>query len=243
MTSMAAAHQTNHQFDGTNPVFSFDRRSSYELISYPDAIAAMETRVAEIIGGRARDLVWALEHPPLYTAGTRAKPVDLLSPQRFPVYKTGRGGEYTYHGPGQRVYYVMVDLKRRGRDVRAFVAALEQAVINSLRHFGIEGETREGRVGVWVKRASRGRSAVSQGDDGEDKIAALGVRLRRWVSFHGVSVNLAPDLEHFSGIVPCGIREHGVTSFRALGVPVMPDVFDRVFLTELETSLGRLRSR
>ncbi len=170
----------------------------------------MEARVAEISAGEAPECIWLLEHPPLYTAGTSARDKDLLTPDRFPVYKTGRGGEFTYHGPGQRIIYVMLDLNRRAKDVRWFVNELEGWVIDACGHLGVKAERREGRVGLWVAQTSEGRSR-------EDKIAALGIRLRKWVSFHGISINVAPDLEHFSGIVPCGISEHGVTSFKALG--------------------------
>jgi lipoyl(octanoyl) transferase len=183
------------------------------LQPYAEAVRFMESRVAEIAEGGARELVWLVEHPPLYTAGTSAKPEDLIDP-RFPVHTTGRGGQYTYHGPGQRVGYVMLDLKARGGDVRGFVHDLEEWLIRTLASFNVKGERREGRVGIWVVNGSR-----------EDKIAAIGVRVRRWVTFHGVSLNVDPDLEHFSGIVPCGIREHGVTSLVALGLPVtMADV-------------------
>jgi lipoyl(octanoyl) transferase len=179
------------------------------LVDYPDAMARMDAHVEAIAAGREPERVWLLEHPPLYTAGTSAHDEDLVERDRFPVFKTGRGGQYTYHGPGQRVAYVMLDLKRRGGDVRAFVAALEQWVIDTLDEFNVKGERREDRVGVWVRRG-----------DQEDKIAAIGIRVRRWVSFHGISINVEPDLAHFSGIVPCGIREHGVTSLVDLGLPV-----------------------
>ncbi len=176
-------------------------------VAYPDAAAAMEARAAAIAEGRAGELVWLLEHPPLYTAGVSAKSADLLDAGRFPVFESGRGGQFTYHGPGQRVAYVMLDLSRRQRDVRAFVAALETWVIGALERLEVKGEVRPGRVGVWVQRSM-----------GEDKIAAIGVKLRKWVSFHGVSLNVAPDLDHFSGIVPCGISGHGVTSLADLGL-------------------------
>ena len=176
------------------------------LTPYPTALARMEAEVAAIADG-APELIWLVEHPPIYTAGTSAKPVDLVDATRFPVYETGRGGQYTYHGPGQRVAYVMVDLKKRGNDVRAFVAGLEAVIITTLAAFNITGERREERVGVWVKRGAR-----------EDKIAALGIRVRRGITFHGLSINLNPDLTHFSGIVPCGVTEHGVTSFADLGL-------------------------
>ena len=168
----------------------------------------MERRVAAIRSGREPELVWLLEHPPLYTAGTRAKPTDLLAPDALPVYATGRGGEYTYHGPGQRVAYVMLDLRRRKRDVRAFVRSLEQWVIETLTHFNVKGERRQGRVGIWI----------DQGGGQEAKIAAIGIRVRHWITFHGVSINVEPSLEHYAGIVPCGITEHGVTSLADLGI-------------------------
>lgn len=185
------------------------------LIEYPDALAVMESRVADIRNKAAPEMVWLLEHPPLYTAGTSAKAQDLLDP-RFPVYEAGRGGEYTYHGPGQRVGYVMLDLRKRQRvpDIKLYVWQLEEWVIRSLSEFGIQGERRAGRVGIWV--AHNGT---------ESKIAALGVRIRHWVSFHGVSINVNPDLSHFGGIVPCGILQYGVTSLAALGVDAtMQDV-------------------
>jgi lipoyl(octanoyl) transferase len=193
------------------------------LTPYPEAVAIMEARAAAIAGGRAGELVWLVEHPPIYTAGTSAKPADLTDPGRFPVYPTRRGGQYTYHGPGQRVGYVMLDVGARGRDVRRFVAALEQWVILTLAEFGVRGERRPGRVGVWVVRPDRPPSA--DGSPAEDKIAAIGVRLKRWVSLHGVSINVEPDLGHFAGIVPCGIADRGVTSLVDLGLPVtMADV-------------------
>lgn len=178
------------------------------LVAYPDAVRFMEDRVAAIRAGTAPELAWLLEHKPTYTAGTGAKPQDLLDPGRFPVYDSGRGGQYTYHGPGQRVAYVMLDLKRRGPDIKQLVCNLEQWLKASLACFGVVGETRAGRVGTWVSRP----------DGGEDKIAAIGVRVRRWVSYHGVSLNVNPNLEHYSGIVPCGVSDHGVTSLAQLGV-------------------------
>ena len=204
------------------------------LVPYETALAAMEDRAGRIAAGTADEAVWLLEHPPIYTAGTSARPEDLTDPGRFPVYSAGRGGQYTYHGPGQRVVYVMLDLNRRGRDVRRFVSLLEAWVIATLAEFGVKGETRAGRVGVWVVRPDK--PANPDGTPREDKIAAIGVKLRRWVSFHGISVNVEPDLGHFGGIVPCGIRENGVTSLVDLGLPVrMEDVdvalrvaFDRV---------------
>ncbi|MBB5224077.1 lipoyl(octanoyl) transferase [Amaricoccus macauensis] len=199
------------------------------LVPYPQALAEMEARVEAIIAGTAPELVWLLEHPPLYTAGTSARAEDLLEADRFPVYPTRRGGEYTYHGPGQRVAYVMLDLNRRGRDVRAFVRQLEDWVIRTLAEFSVRGERRTGRVGVWVVRPDR--PAQADGSAAEDKIAAIGVRLRRWVSFHGIAINVEPDLSHFEGIVPCGIREHGVTSLVDLGLPVT--------MADLDVALAR----
>jgi lipoyl(octanoyl) transferase len=188
------------------------------LQDYAATLAAMEARAAAIAEGRAGEAIWLLEHPPLYTAGTSAKVEDLTDPQRFPVFTAGRGGQYTYHGPGQRVVYVMLDLNQRGRDVRAFVQRLEDWVIATLATFNVRGEVRPGRVGVWVTRPDR--PPGPDGTPAEDKIAAIGVKLRRWVSFHGLSINVEPDLSHFSGIVPCGIRDHGVTSLVDLGLPV-----------------------
>jgi lipoyl(octanoyl) transferase len=187
------------------------------LTDFRAAVAEMEARAALIADGLAPERVWLVEHPPLYTAGTSAKAVDLIAPDRFPVFQTGRGGQFTYHGPGQRVAYVMLDLKRRRPDVRAFVAALEEWLIRALARFNVTGERRDDRVGIWIRRPDRGA-------DVEDKIAAIGIRLRRWVSFHGVALNVEPDLEHFSGIVPCGVTRHGVTSLVDLGLPVtVPD--------------------
>ncbi|OYU18077.1 MAG: lipoate-protein ligase B [Rhodobacteraceae bacterium PARR1] len=188
------------------------------LSPYADTLAAMEARAAAIASGDAPEAVWLLEHPALYTAGTSAKAADLTDPDRFPVFQTGRGGQYTYHGPGQRVAYVMMDLNRRTPDVRCFVRAMENWVIAALAEFNVKGEIRQGRVGVWVPRPDKPRQA--DGSMAEDKIAAIGVKLRKWVSFHGLSINVEPDLGHFSGIVPCGIRDHGVTSLVDLGLPV-----------------------
>ncbi len=174
---------------------------------YEGAVSFMEARVHGIRQGTEDELIWLLEHPPIYTAGASAKDADLLNNNGFPVYKTGRGGQYTYHGPGQRVAYIMLDLKKRTPDVRKFVKDLEEVIINTLGSFGIKGEMREGRVGVWVAEKNK-----------EAKIAALGIRIRQWVTFHGISININPDLSHYDGIVPCGIAEHGVTSFAALGI-------------------------
>lgn len=194
-------------------------RISEGLVPYDTAVAEMEAEVAAIAEGRADELVWLLEHPPLYTGGTSAKPSGLIDIDRFPVFATGRGGEYTYHGPGQRIAYVMLDLKRRRPDVRAYVAALEDVIIRTLDLMNVRGERREDRVGVWVRRPEK--PPLPDGSMAEDKIAALGIRLRRWVSFHGLSLNVDPDLSHYGGIVPCGISAHGVTSLVDLGLPVM----------------------
>ncbi|MEI2384112.1 lipoyl(octanoyl) transferase LipB [Breoghania sp. JC706] len=200
-------------------------------VAYPQALAAMEARAAAIADGTAPERVWLVEHPPLYTAGTSAREEDLVSPDRFPVFHTGRGGQFTYHGPGQRVAYVMLDLKRRQPDIRAFVAGLEQWLIQTLWQFHVRGERRDDRVGVWVRRPEKGQ-------DAEDKIAAIGIRVRKWVTFHGISLNVEPDLEHFSGIVPCGVTDHGVTSLVDLGLPVtMPEV-DSILRGEFEKIFG-----
>jgi lipoyl(octanoyl) transferase len=194
-------------------------RISDSPVPYPDAVAFMEARAAAIAAGEAPELVWLLEHPPLYTSGTSGKPSDLLDP-RFPLFATGRGGQLTYHGPGQRIAYVMLDLKRRRPDVRAYVASLEEWIIRTLAAFNVRGERREDRVGVWVRRPDKGAGH-------EDKIAAIGVRLRRWVSFHGIAINVEPDLKHFAAIIPCGVADprFGVTSLLDLGHPVgMTDV-------------------
>ena len=206
------------------------------LTDYTAALAAMETRVAAIAAGTAPEAIWCLEHPPLYTAGTSAKPADLVDPDRFPVFEARRGGQYTYHGPGQRVVYVMLDLNRRGRDVRCFVRDLETWVISALAEFNVTGHIRPGRVGVWVERPDKPPRA--DGGLREDKVAAIGIRLRKWVSFHGISINLDPDLEHFSGIVPCGITEHGVTSLVDLGLPVGMDDLDTALMRGFETVFG-----
>ena len=206
-----------------------DWRISDALVSYPDAVSFMERRVAEIRAGNAADCVWLLEHPALYTAGTSAQESDLIQPDRFPVYKSGRGGQYTYHGPGQRVGYVMLDLRNRNNDLRCYVHDLEEWIIRTLASFNVKGERREGRVGIWVDR----------GQGREDKIAAIGVRVRQWVAFHGVAINLDPDLSHFEGIVPCGIAEHGVTSLADLGLPVTMADLDVALRTAFEEVFGR----
>jgi lipoyl(octanoyl) transferase len=200
-------------------------------VGYEAAVAAMEDHVAAIRDGAAGELVWLLEHPPLYTAGVSARPDDLLQPDRLPVFRTGRGGQFTYHGPGQRVAYVMLDLDARGRDVRAFVQGLEAWIIGALDRFNVTGQVRDGRVGVWVERNSPGYTR-------EDKIAAIGVKIRRWVSFHGISLNVEPELSHFSGIIPCGISAHGVTSLVDLGLPVTMDDIDAALKTSFERVFG-----
>lgn len=207
------------------------------LVPYAEAVATMESEVAAIAEGRSDELVWLVEHPPLYTAGTSADAVDLIQPDRFPVFATGRGGEYTYHGPGQRVAYVMLDLKRRRQDVRAFVAALEEVIIGALDMMNVRGERREDRVGVWVRRPER--PLLPDGTVAEDKVAALGIRLRKWVTFHGLSLNVEPDLEHFSGIVPCGISGYGVTSLVDLGLPVTMADVDMNLRASFESVFGK----
>lgn len=194
------------------------------LTDYRAAEAWMEARATAIAAGAASECIWLLEHPPIYTAGTSAKAADLTDPDRFPVHQTRRGGQYTYHGPGQRVAYTLLDVGKRGRDVRAFVQALEAWVIATLAEFNVRGEIRQGRVGVWVERPEK--PLQPDGCTAEDKIAAIGIRLRKWVSFHGLSINVEPDLSHFDGIVPCGIAEHGVTSLVDLGLPVTMDDVD-----------------
>ena len=211
-------------------------RIAPSLVDYAKAVETMEREAAAISAGEADELVWLVEHPPLYTAGTSADASDLVMPDRFPVYQTGRGGEYTYHGPGQRVVYVMLDLKRRKQDVRAFVAALEGVIIETLASMNVKGERREERVGVWVRRPER--PALPDGSMAEDKIAAIGIRLRKWVSFHGLSLNVDPDLDHFGGIVPCGIRGYGVTSLVDLGLPVMMADVDMRLRESFEAVFG-----
>jgi lipoyl(octanoyl) transferase len=211
---------------------SVEWRIAAEPVAYQDAVALMEARAAAIAAGEAKELVWLLEHPPLYTAGTSSKAADLLD-QRFPVFRTGRGGQFTYHGPGQRVAYAMLDLKQRKPDVRAYVASLEQWIIRTLDAFNVRGVRRENRVGVWVARPDKG-------DGHEDKIAAIGVRLKRWVSLHGISINLEPDLSHFSGIVPCGVADprYGVTSLVDLGLPVTMHDLDVALTHAFEEVFG-----
>ncbi|WP_267550697.1 lipoyl(octanoyl) transferase LipB [Rhizobium rhizogenes] len=227
--------ELSHQMfpsQGTPPV---RWRIADGLVPYDEAVATMEAEVAAIADGHSPELVWLVEHPPLYTAGTSANAADLIEPDRFPVFATGRGGEYTYHGPGQRVAYVMLDLKCRRQDIRAFVASLEEVIIRTLESMNVRGERREDRVGVWVKRPER--PLLADGTMAEDKVAALGIRVRKWVTFHGLSLNVDPDLGHFTGIVPCGISAYGVTSLVDLGLPVMMtdvdvrlrDAFEEVF--------------
>jgi lipoyl(octanoyl) transferase len=214
---------------GSAPV---EWRASDSPVAYDEAVAAMEARAAGIAAGQTAELVWLLEHPPLYTAGTSANAADVID-ARFPVYESGRGGQMTYHGPGQRVAYVMIDLKRRGPDVRRFVATLEEWIIRTLAAFNVRGERREDRIGVWVRRPDKG-------DGYEDKIAAIGIRVQQWVTLHGMAINVAPDLSHFSGIVPCGVNEqrYGVTSLADLGIPVSLTGVDVVLRREFEALFG-----
>ena len=198
--------------------------TSTGLTDFREAEAWMETRVADIHTGEADECIWLVEHPALYTAGTSAKIADLTDPDRFPVYDTKRGGQYTYHGPGQRVAYTLLDVGKRGHDVRLFVQQLEAWVITALSEFNVTGAIRDGRIGVWVDRPDK--PLMASGNIAEDKIAAIGIRLRKWISFHGISINVEPNLAHFDGIVPCGIKEHGVTSLVDLGLPVSMDDVD-----------------
>lgn len=207
-------------------------RVSGGLTPYPDAVNQMEERAAAIAAGDAGELIWLVEHPPLYSAGTSAKEGDLVEPDRFDVFQTGRGGQYTYHGPGQRVAYVMLDLKTRGRDVSCFVSGLEQVIIDTLAALDVDAGRRKGRIGVWVTR-----------DDGrEEKIAAIGVRLKKWVSFHGIAINASPDLSHFGGIVPCGISEHGVASLKSLGKKAKMAAVDKALKASFESNFGPTRA-
>lgn len=208
-------------------------RVSPGLTEYPVALEAMEARAAGI-ADNGPELIWLVEHPPLYTAGTSSRPDDLLDAERFPVFTAGRGGEYTYHGPGQRVCYAMLDLNTRGRDIRQYVRDLEEWVIVTLAGFGIKGERRDGRVGIWVDRSVESNTFIR-----EDKVAAIGVRVRRWVSFHGISINLNPDLRHYEGIVPCGISEYGVTSLEDLGVSISMAELDNALRASFEAVFGR----
>ncbi|MEM9472878.1 MAG: lipoyl(octanoyl) transferase LipB [Pseudomonadota bacterium] len=223
--------------DSTAPTIAapVEWRVEDQPVDYPAAVAFMEARVAEIAARSAPELVWLVEHPALYTAGTSADASDLVDANRFPVHKTGRGGQYTYHGPGQRVAYVMLDLSRRGQDVRRFVAQLEEWLIRTLDAFNIKGERREDRVGVWVSRPEKGQ-------DVEDKIAAIGIRVRKWVTYHGISLNVEPDLEHFAGIVPCGVSQHGVTSLVDLGLPVDMHDADIALKAQFEQVFGPIQT-
>ncbi|GAA5099471.1 lipoyl(octanoyl) transferase LipB [Bartonella acomydis] len=232
----------SHQFkaiSGNSPV---EWKISHNLIEYPEALGYMQERVENIFAKGAPEQVWLLEHPPLYTAGTSANKKDLLAPHLFPVYEASRGGEFTYHGPGQRIAYIMLDLKRRKQDIRAFISALEEWIIQMLAKFNIKGERREDRVGVWVKRHNF--TSTQNSISSEDKIAAIGIRVRKWVSFHGVSINVNPNLAHYSGIVPCGISNYGVTSFFDLSVPVtmynidiaLKQAFEQIFGPTIDVS-------
>ncbi len=214
-------------------------RISEGLTPYAEALAWQEARVAAINAGDADECVWLLEHDALLTAGTSAKPADLLDPNRFPVHQVGRGGQYTYHGPGQRIAYAMMDLTRRGRDVRAYVHSLEEWVIRALAEFGVKGERRADRVGVWVVRPDR--PPLPDGSPAEDKIAAIGVRVRRWTAFHGVAINVEPDLTHYRTIIPCGVRDFGVTSLVDLGIPVGMHDFDIALRAAFDEVIGEIR--
>lgn len=205
-----------------------------EPVPYPFAVEFMKQRVEDIIKGQKKELIWLVEHPPLYSAGTSAKDADLLLPNKFPIYKTGRGGQYTYHGPGQRVIYVMLDLRQRGKDVRLFVQELEGWIIDVLNEFNIKGELREKRIGVWVKQPERSKNS-------EGKIAAIGVRVSRWVSFHGISLNISPDLSHYDGIVPCGINDYGITSFEDLGHIISMAEVDIILKKTFTSRFGSLQ--
>jgi len=210
-----------------NEKFQIEYKTSEEIVDYDEAVAAMETRVAEIYEGNQRELFWFLEHSPLYTAGTSSQEKDLLDPTRFPVHRAGRGGQYTYHGPGQRIVYTMLNLKKRGADVRQFVYDLEAVIIDTLGEFSIIGERRKGRIGIWVKN-----------NEVERKIAAIGIRIRHWVTYHGLSININPDLEHFSGIIPCGISDYGVTSLQDLGINCSVIEVDKVLKKNLSRTFG-----
>lgn len=211
------------------------------LTPYSEALTYMEECAIQISDGLANEQIWLVEHPPLYTAGTSAEIKDLLTPHRFPVYEAKRGGEFTYHGPGQRVVYVMLDLKHRRQDVRAFISALEEWIIKSLAQFNVKGERREDRVGVWVSRPDK--PSFINGTIAEDKIAAIGIRLRKWVSFHGIAINVEPDLSHYSGIVPCGISDYGVTSLVDLGLPVTMNDLDIALKHTFQSVFGNLQAK
>jgi lipoyl(octanoyl) transferase len=212
---------------------------SREPVAYLAAVGAMETRAEQIARGEADELVWLLEHPAIYTAGTSARPEDLLAAGRFPLFRSGRGGKFTYHGPGQRVIYVMLDVKRRFGDVHAFIGALERWIIEALARLDVAGEIRPGRVGIWVRQPGR---APDSGPGAEDKIAAIGLRLKKWISLHGISLNVSPDLEHYAGIVPCGISAHGVTSLAELGRPTTMEAVDNALRATFEARFGATRN-
>ena len=237
---MADRNSIDASFVSMHAGTSVEWRITPGLTPYEAAVSQMEARAIAISERRADELVWLVEHPPLYTAGTSADPRDLIDPKRFPVHATGRGGEYTYHGPGQRVVYLMLDLKRRRPDVRAFIAALEAWLIDTLAQFQVRGERRQDRVGVWVVRPDR--PALPDGCPAEDKIAAIGIRLKRWVSLHGVAINLDPDLSHYAGIVPCGIAGHGVTSLVDLGLPVTMADLDLALKISFQKVFGPLQA-
>ncbi|EJF79775.1 octanoyltransferase [Bartonella sp. DB5-6] len=225
-----------HQFKTILDNPPVEWKISNNLVEYPEALRYMQERVENILAKNAHEQIWLLEHPSLYTAGTSANKKDLLAPHLFPVYEAGRGGEFTYHGPGQRIAYIMLDLKRRKQDIRAFISALEEWIIQMLAKFNIKGERREDRVGVWVKHPNC--SSTQSDFSCEDKIAAIGIRVRKWVSFHGVSINVNPNLEHYSGIVPCGIINHGVTSFLDLGFPITMHDIDIALKQAFEPIFG-----
>jgi lipoyl(octanoyl) transferase len=231
---------TPTHFHGSTEMMPVKWEIAPDLVDYSEAVARMEWLAEQIHKGKARETIWLVEHPPLYTGGTSAKTDDLLTPNRFPVYTTNRGGQFTYHGPGQRVAYVMLNLKRRNPDVRAFVQALEDWIIETLGAFNIKGERRAGRIGVWVGRPDKPK--LPDGTLHEDKIAAIGIRLRRWVSFHGIAINVDPDLDHFSGIVPCGISGHGVTSLVDLGLPVTMHDLDIALKASFQKIFGETAS-
>ncbi|RCL04030.1 MAG: lipoyl(octanoyl) transferase [Candidatus Tokpelaia sp. JSC189] len=228
-----------HTFQPIGHMPPVEWRVEFGLTNYPAALLFMEERVKNIYEGIANEMVWLVEHPPLYTTGTSAEAKDLLIADRFPIYETGRGGKFTYHGPGQRVLYVMLNLKHRKQDIRAFISALEEWGIRTLAHFNIKGERREKRIGIWVSRPEK--SNRSNGLPAEDKIIAIGVRLRKWVSFHGIAVNVDPHLEHYSSIVPCGIAEYGVTSFIDLGLPVTMEDVDIALAAAFRDIFGPLK--
>ncbi|ABM45682.1 octanoyltransferase [Bartonella bacilliformis str. Heidi Mejia] len=226
----------SYNFKTTAPHPPVEWKISDGLVEYPEALRYMQKRVENIYAKIAHEQVWLLEHPSLYTAGTSANKNDLLIPHVFPVYEAGRGGEFTYHGPGQRIAYIMLDLKRRKQDIRAFISALEQWIIQTLAQFNIKGERREDRIGVWVVRPDR--PSIISGIPAEDKIAAIGIRVRKWISFHGISINVDTDLTHYSGIVPCGITNHGVTSLLDLGLPITIHDVDNALKKAFEQIFG-----